>query len=367
MGSVNRASLRDAFDGYKADIDSLRKECKISKEADVVFSGMCRLLGILIAIFLEKTTKNTSTNSSIPPSQTGKDETKKSSKKNRDTSEAENSMTGENFETTTVEEVSTVEVCDSCGTDLSDIESSAREQRVLRDIKFTVVEVKVDAEIKDCPACSARTKGRFPENMPGPLQSGNGIKAFVINLLVTQMVSLNRPVALVQAMSGIKLSEATCLNYIQRLHDALEPWEADTREYLQTCPALHTDETSLKVNKKNHWMHVVTNGFVALKYLHRKRGKEAIDFFGIIPFYIGTLIHDRWAAYFSYFLCKHQVCGSHLLRDLAFVIDSNGYRWARLMHKLLREICHAVNQSETGMLSKAECRRYRKRYRAILT
>ena len=46
-------------------------------------------------------------------------------------------MTGENFETTTVEEISTVEVCDSCGTDLSDIEPSAREQRVLRDIKFT--------------------------------------------------------------------------------------------------------------------------------------------------------------------------------------------------------------------------------------
>ena len=54
-------------------------------------------------------------------------------------------------------------------------------------------------------------------------------------------------------------------------------------------------------------------------------------------------------------------------RDLAFVIDSNGYRWARLMLNLLREICHAVNQSETGVLSEAECRRYRKRYRTILT
>ena len=54
-------------------------------------------------------------------------------------------------------------------------------------------------------------------------------------------------------------------------------------------------------------------------------------------------------------------------RDLAFVIDSNGYRWARLMHNLLREICHVVNQSETGVLSEAECRRYRKRYRTILT
>ena len=80
MACVNSASLRDEFDGYKADIDSLRKEGKISKEADVVFSGMCRLLGILIAIFLEKTTKKTSTNSSTPPSQTDKDETKKSSK-----------------------------------------------------------------------------------------------------------------------------------------------------------------------------------------------------------------------------------------------------------------------------------------------
>ena len=70
---------------------------------------------------------------------------------------------------------------------------------------------------------------------------------------------------------------------------------------------------------------------------------------------------------FHNFQCKHQVCGSHILRDLAFVIDSNGYRWARLMHKLLREICHAVNQSETGMLSEAECRKYRKRYRTILT
>ena len=35
-------------------------------------------------------------------------------------------MTGENFQTTTIEEISTVEVCDSCGTGLSDIEPSAR-------------------------------------------------------------------------------------------------------------------------------------------------------------------------------------------------------------------------------------------------
>ena len=95
-------------------------------------------MGILIAILLEKTTKETSKNSSIPSSLTGKDETQKAPKKSRDTSTAENLMTGENFEKVTVEEISTVEACDSCGTDLSDIEPSAREQSVQLDIKYTV-------------------------------------------------------------------------------------------------------------------------------------------------------------------------------------------------------------------------------------
>ena len=90
-------------------------------------------------------------------------------------------------------------------------------------------EVKVVADIKDCPECRARTKGRFPENMPGPLQYGDGIKALVIDLLVAQMLSLNRCTELVQAMTGIKMSQATCLGYIDLLYDSLEQWEADAK------------------------------------------------------------------------------------------------------------------------------------------
>ena len=35
-------------------------------------------------------------------------------------------------------------------------------------------------------------KGKFPSDMPGPLQYGNGLKAYIISLLVCQMISLNR-------------------------------------------------------------------------------------------------------------------------------------------------------------------------------
>ncbi len=78
-------------------------------------------------------------------------------------------------------------------------------------------------------------------------------------------------------------------------------------------------------------------------------------------------MHDCWAAYFVYDQCSHQLRCSHLLRDLTFIVDSNGFRWARLMKKLLREASHWVNKSDARTLTAAERRAVRKRYRTIFT
>ena len=61
------------------------------------------------------------------------------------------------------------------------------------------------------------------------------------------------------------------------------------------------------------------------------------------------------------------LCGRHLLRELAFVFEANGFRWVRLMKRLLRKTCHRVNRSTTKTLTEAECRSVRKQYRTILT
>ncbi len=45
----------------------------------------------------------------------------------------------------------------------------------------------------------------------GPVQYGVRIQALVLNLRIAQMRSLRRAVSLVHAISGIRLSEATCL------------------------------------------------------------------------------------------------------------------------------------------------------------
>ncbi|PKM38513.1 MAG: hypothetical protein CVV06_00305 [Gammaproteobacteria bacterium HGW-Gammaproteobacteria-10] len=77
---------------------------------------------------------------------------------------------------------------------------------------------------------------------------------------------------------------------------ALEDWEAQAIEQLLKAPALHVDETSLRVFRKNHWIHVYSADDITLKFLHRKRGKEAIESINLIPCYSGAIIRNCWSS-----------------------------------------------------------------------
>ena len=190
--------------------------------------------------------------------------------------------------------------------------------------------------------------------MPGPLQYGPGIKAYVVHLLIAQMLSLKRVAQSMHALIGRTLSEATLLGYVAQLHHALAQWERHAIERLLASPAMHVDETSLRVDRKNHWIHVYCAGTLTVKCLHAKRGREAIEAIGIIPRYGGVAVHDCWASYLSYTHCDHALCGAHLLRELAFIVDAHGYAWARRMKRLLLGACHQVSKRDDKTLSASE-------------
>ena len=130
------------------------------------------------------------------------------------------------------------------------------QRRTLVDIVFEKVVRHADAEIKHCPRCHTEARARFPAEMPGPLQYGPGIKAYVVHLLIAQMLSLKRVAQSMHVLIGQLLSEATLLGYIAQLHHALAEWERQAIERLLAQPAMHVDETSLRVDRKNHWIHV---------------------------------------------------------------------------------------------------------------
>lgn len=134
-----------------------------------------------------------------------------------------------------------------------------------------------DAEIKRCPCCERITKGEFPASTAGPVQCGLGIKAFVLNQLVTQLVSLNRVQKLIKTLIGGTNSEAVTLEDILQLHDALESWEQDAIEKLVASPVMRADKTSLKLGKKNFWAHKCS-GFM----INRKIVAEILRRHGLV-------------------------------------------------------------------------------------
>ena len=77
------------------------------------------------------------------------------------------------------------------------------------------------------------------------------------------------------------------------------------------------------------------------------RGPEAIKAINIIPRYGGSIIHDCWASYLAYAHCGHGLCGAHLLRELTFVIETNNYRWAANIKRMLQQTCRRGDQENT--------------------
>lgn len=367
MANINTQSVREELERLKSEFTRLSSEGSLPNESRMLMSSMLTLLELIFAIFLEKKTSKTSKNSSKPSSQTDKDESALGHPGSKGKGKKELKQSAYNSRSVETVSVSTVNTCDTCGEDLSGVICHKHERRTKIDIIFEKVTEHVDAEIKDCPSCSAKTRGSFPADMHGPLQYGNGLKAYVINMLVCQMVALNRVQKCVIAMIDQTISEASLLKFIIRLHEALADWERGAIEQLVQSPAMHVDETSLRVDKKNHWIHVYAAGDITLKRLHRKRGKEAIEDIGIIPEYGGVIIHDCWASYLSYVHCGHGLCGSHLLRELTFIVDSNGYAWAKNMKRVLRDACKTISGRPEKCLTVEEYKNLQKRYRNILT
>jgi len=199
---------------------------------------------------------------------------------------------------------------------------------------ITVEETEHRAVIKKCVRCGKKNKGGFPEGAGQKTQYGNGIKAWTVYLQNHQMLPFARCSELILDLSGHKLSQGSLANFQKKCHDKLEDYEQQTKKALLATEVLHADETGIKVNRDNYWMHVISSKKASFFGFHQKRGKEAMDVMGVLQHDTGNLVHDRFSSYFSY-QCDHILCNAHILRELNYVDEAFEVPWAVQIKKLL--------------------------------
>ena len=70
-------------------------------------------------------------------------------------------------------------------------------------------------------------------------------------------------------------------------------------------------------------MHSASSGKFVLVTVHAKRGTEGMNAAGVLPGFAGIACHDAWAPYDSFDnAAGHALCGAHVLRELAAVIET---------------------------------------------
>jgi hypothetical protein len=169
MASLNKASLREEFETLKGQFERLCTEGKMAEESRTLFQAMLMLFEVLMAVFMEKNTRKNNRNSSLPSSQTGKDDDTAPQSGTNAKGKRDNHTRSGNTRTVQTVALAPVDRCHSCGEDLSDIPCQGHERRTRIDIVFEKVLSHVDAEIKQCPRCPLTThkhisRGRYAAN-----------------------------------------------------------------------------------------------------------------------------------------------------------------------------------------------------------
>lgn len=362
---MSRDSIRQKIEGLKTEADIILASNDLSKEVRLFISSILVMMDVIVSFLLSKKVRKNSSNSGLPPSRefgsTG------NRNKNRANKYDPKGDQCPNTKETSEKQIVPVEECQSCGADLRNVECSCTETRKEIDIVYEILTTEVTAESKECPVCGEITKASFPHGMEGGLQYGIGIRAAIINYLFVQMMSLERVQEHFKGLIGRFISQATMLKYILQFYLSLESWESKQLEKLLRQPVIHVDETSIRVNKVNYWIHVYTSGNISLQFVHEKRGSEAVEDIGIIPRYGGVIIHDCWATYFAYNDVSHALCGSHLLRELKYIEECDCYGWAMQMKELLKEAAEVIAaRPESPVLTAQEYTNLETQYREIL-
>ena len=228
---------------------------------------------------------------------------------------------------------------------------------------FDILEQKAEitefqSVVRKCTCCGIDVYGSFPEGVTQPTQYGMKLKSLIVYLSCFQMIPQKRLCELIENQYGLKISQGMLNNTLKECAEKLGPFRQVAFNLLARSDVVGFDETGIHSEKKLVWLHTASTPRLTLFFLHAKRGKEAMDAFGLLPIFKGKAIHDRWASYLKY-SCEHGFCNAHSLRELKFLSEELNYKWAEKLKELLleaKEITDGESVPKEKQIMKIEAR-----------
>jgi transposase len=194
------------------------------------------------------------------------------------------------------------------------------------------------AMIYCCACCRGQTTGGFPEGVISPAQYGPRVRAAAVYLNVQQLIPEDRVAqAMADLFGATRLCPDSVVAWGKRKAEEFGAVAARIAALVAQAAVRHLDETGFRVAGKGQWL--------------------------------GVIVHDHFAPYYTLPAVRHALCNAHHLRELKALIDLDKEQWAGQMRDLLLDANESVRAAVAGgaaSLPTLALRTLIKRYNAIV-
>ena len=253
--------------------------------------------------------------------------------------------------------IHSVKDCSHCNLSLSSIKPSSFQKRQIFEIEngnLSVFEHQI--EVKHCPDCQKASKAKFPVSIKAPVQYGSSVLSILVYLHTYQLIPVARTVEIMRDLFNCPVSQATVQRAVRFCSDKLIRCEQRIKAAIRDSSVIGVDETGIRINGTNAWVHVARTENLTHLATHTHRGKAAFQAIGIINKFKGTMVRDGWLSYQWLTQCEHSLCNAHLLRDLIYISEAEPKhkKWTTDLASLLMEIKAAIDEAHSQSKSKLQ-------------
>jgi transposase len=225
--------------------------------------------------------------------------------------------------------------CGACGNDLHDIPQAFIGKRQVVDIP--VIQPKyIEHRVyrKECN-CGHTTCSSYPQNVKASVSYGANTESLVGYLFSRQYMPFDRMREFFNDAFNLPISEGGLHELLKRLTKKSTPAYNLIKERIESSKVVGADETGAKINGKKCWVWTWQNDEMTFVVPSDNRGFATIKDNFENGFKNAVLIHDCWRSHFKTPALSHQLCISHLIRELNYFIEVYKDEWAIKFRRLL--------------------------------
>lgn len=231
-----------------------------------------------------------------------------------------------------------LDCCPEChGKNLSKVQEIR--ERFAEDIPepTNTIITKYEIERKYCRDCKKIVEAEVKYALPN---SRFGLRVMLLVVFMKMGLALpsQKIIQMLQAQYNLTISDGEIYKMLEQVAQAFGPHYNELRKKIKEASVKHLDETSWRINGKNHWLWIFINKEIALYVIHKRRSSS-------VPIKIlgnqkdKFVVNDRYSAYNALAKktkCKLQICWSHLLRNAKDLAEH--YEEAKYINKRFKSI-----------------------------